>query len=103
MDGAGRGDGVVFREAVLVLLSCPGVCVVGGGVARNIASMSAVGLGVASGVEVGWGVGSDCRRFGGRWFRRCLRCCSGDRRRSRIELRWGALLIQRIWVTLQIV
>ena len=56
MDGAGRGDGVVFREAVLVLLSFPGVCVVGGGVARNIASMSAVGLGVASGVEVGWGV-----------------------------------------------
>ena len=38
------------------MLSCPGVCVVGGGVARNIASMSAVGLGVASGVEVGWGV-----------------------------------------------
>ena len=56
MDGAGRGDGVVFREAALVLFSCPGVCVVGGGVARNIASMSAVGVGVAWGVEVGWGV-----------------------------------------------
>ena len=51
MDGAGRGDGVVFREAALVLFSCPGVCVVGGGVARNIASMSAVGVGVAWGVE----------------------------------------------------
>ena len=56
MDGAGRGDGVVFREAALVLFSCSGVCVGGGGVARNIASMSAVGVGVARAVAVGWGV-----------------------------------------------
>lgn len=56
MDGAGRGAGVVSWETALELFSGPGVGVVGGGEARNIASMSAVGVGVAWGVEVGWGV-----------------------------------------------
>ena len=42
---------VVFWEAALEVFSCPGVGIVGGGEARNIASISAVGVGVGWGVE----------------------------------------------------
>lgn len=63
MDGAGRGAGVFSWGAALELFSRPGVCVEGGGEARNIANMSAVGVGVGCGVEgviVGDAVATGC-------------------------------------------
>src|SRR5205814_5692314 len=63
--GCDTGAGVAFGEGDLISLSGPGVRAVGGGLARNIASKSALGVGVG----VGWGVGEgvavgDCAAVG---------------------------------------
>ena len=52
--GCETGGGDAFWEGGLISFSGPGVRAVGGGLARNIASKSAFGVGVA--VGVGWGV-----------------------------------------------
>src|SRR2546421_3811021 len=52
--GREAGGGDAFWEGGLISFSGPGVRAVGGGLARNIASKSAFGVGVA--VGVGWGV-----------------------------------------------
>src|SRR5256886_14774962 len=49
--GREAGGGDAFWEGGLISFSGPGVRAVGGGLARNIASKSALGVGV------GWGVG----------------------------------------------
>ena len=60
-DAGGRDTGVdaAFGEGERISFSGSGVRAVGGGVARNIASKSPVGVGVGVGVSVGWGVGED--------------------------------------------
>src|SRR5207237_8646031 len=65
--GCGTGAGDAFWEGGLISFSGPGVRAVGGGLARNIASKSALGVGV--GVGVGWGVeggvaAGDCAAVG---------------------------------------
>src|SRR5438046_10534933 len=52
--GCETGGGDAFWEGGLISFSGPGVRAAGGGLARNIASKSALGVGV--GVGVGWGV-----------------------------------------------
>ena len=60
-DAGGRdtGVGAAFGEGERTSFSGSGVRAVGGGLARNIASKSPVGVGVGVGVSVGWGVGED--------------------------------------------
>src|SRR6478609_5316506 len=53
--GCDTGVGAAFGEGERTSFSGSGVRAVGGGLARNIASKSPVGVGV--GVSVGWGVG----------------------------------------------
>src|SRR5436309_13272138 len=65
--GCDTGAGVAFGGGGLISFSGPGVRAAGGGLARNIASKSALGVGV--GVGVGWGVGGgvavgDCAAVG---------------------------------------
>src|SRR5438132_3421339 len=55
--GCDTGAGDAFWEGELISFSGPGVRAVGGGLARNIASKSAPGVGVGWGVEVGVAVG----------------------------------------------
>ena len=64
-DGVGRdfGAGDAAWEGERISFSGPGVRVAGGGVARNIASKSALGVGVGWGVEGGVAVG-DCAAVG---------------------------------------
>src|SRR5438067_1323007 len=54
--GCATGVGTAFGEGERISFSGPGVRAVGGGLARNIASKSAFGVGVGVGVDVGWGV-----------------------------------------------
>ena len=58
-DAGGRDTGAAFGEGERISFSGSGVRAVGGGLARNIASKSpvGVGVGVSVGVGVGWGVG----------------------------------------------
>src|SRR6476469_1084152 len=58
-DAGGRdtGAGAAFGEGERTSFSGSGVRAVGGGLARNIASKSPVGVGVGVGVTVGVGVG----------------------------------------------
>src|SRR5438034_11429223 len=53
--GCVTGVDAAFGEGERISFSGPGVRAVGGGLARNIASKSPVGVGVS--VGVGWGVG----------------------------------------------
>src|SRR2546429_3211364 len=55
--GCETGGGDAFWEGGLISFSGPGVRAVGGGLARNIASKSALGVGVGWGVEGGVAVG----------------------------------------------
>jgi len=61
--GCETGGGDAFWEGGLISFSGPGVRAVGGGLARNIASKSALGVGVGWGVEGGVAVG-DCAAVG---------------------------------------
>src|SRR5438105_6438849 len=63
-DAAGRGTGVAPGAAELTSFSCPGVRVLVGGGARNIASRSSVdggvGVGGGEGVTAGVSVAAGC-------------------------------------------